>query len=300
MVTRFEVVLMHDDTFFFQLRTADGEAQPARAAHGPSSLAASTIAEQTATVTPAVVKEILAGYYNGVAKPDTMNTAVMPMPTGTDDKGEPQDEDCYRIPIVGGLDYEENENCEATTGICYHACKSIEGIKGILRDGRVRGMPWVEGDANSGSGTHGFYARAWAAAWGEEEDAKTTSAKTATKRYLMHDGGESGADPDHVLLKKLTKEEQDRFNEHAVKLGSTNPSNNLFNIKKLLELDTPKALVSAINEPPGTAGKASYSKAGGLHNNTLLAEGAKVGKGNKPLYHLVSNHYLNYNLGYAP
>jgi hypothetical protein len=25
MVTRFEVVLMHDDTFFFQLRTADGE-----------------------------------------------------------------------------------------------------------------------------------------------------------------------------------------------------------------------------------------------------------------------------------
>lgn len=98
----------------------------------------------------------------------------------------------------------------------------------------------------------------------------------------------------------LTKEEQDRFNKHAVKLGSTNDSNTAFNIKKLLELKTPKALVSAINEPPGTAGKASYSKAGGLHNNTLLAEGAKVGKGNKPLYHLVSNHYLNYNLGYAP
>ena len=76
----------------------------------------------------------------------------------------------------------------------------------------------------------------------------------------------------------LTKEEQDRFNEHAVKLGSTNPSNNLFNIKKLLELETPKALVSAINEPPKTAGKASCSKAGGLHNNTLLAEGAKVGR----------------------
>ena len=122
--------------------------------------------------TPAVVKEILAGYYNGVAKPDTMNTAVMPMPTGTDDKGEPQDEDCYRIPIVGGLDAEKNTSCEATTGICYHACKSMEGIKGILRDGRVRAMPWVEGDANSGSGTHGFYARAWAEAWTDEEDAK--------------------------------------------------------------------------------------------------------------------------------
>ena len=76
----------------------------------------------------------------------------------------------------------------------------------------------------------------------------------------------------------LTKEEQDRFNKHAVKLGSTNPSNTLFNIKKLLELDTPKALISAINEPPKTAGKASYSRAGGLHNNILLAEGAKVGR----------------------
>ena len=73
------------------------------------------------------------------------------------------------------------------------------------------------------------------------------------------------------------KEEQDRFNKHAIKLGATNPSNTLFNIKKLLELDTPKALVSAINEPE-KAGKTPYSKAGGLHNNTLLAEGAKVGR----------------------
>ena len=37
----------------------------------------------------------------------------------------------------------------------------MEGIKGILKEGRVKGMPWVENDPNSGSGTHGFYARAW-------------------------------------------------------------------------------------------------------------------------------------------
>ena len=34
-------------------------------------------------------------------------------------------------------------------------------------------MPWVEGDANSGSGTHGFYARAWVEAdWSEEENTR--------------------------------------------------------------------------------------------------------------------------------
>ena len=124
--------------------------------------------------TPTVVKEILAGLGEGKAKPNTRGTIKMMMPSGTNDKDEPVDELNYRVPLVGGVDYEKNESCEAMTGIAYHACKSMMGLRGILSDGRIRAMPYEEGDANSGSGTHGFYARAWVKQeWSKEENTKT-------------------------------------------------------------------------------------------------------------------------------
>ena len=123
--------------------------------------------------TPTVVKEILASLGEGKAKPNTRGTIKMMMPSGTNDKDEPVDELNYRVPLVGGVDYEKNESCEAMTGIAYHACKSMMGLRGILSDGRIRAMPYEEGDANSGSGTHGFYARAWVKQeWSKEENTK--------------------------------------------------------------------------------------------------------------------------------
>ena len=99
--------------------------------------------------TPTVVKEILASLGEGKAKPNTRGTIKMMMPSGTNDKDEPVDELNYRVPLVGGVDYEKNESCEAMTGIAYHACKSMMGPRGILSARRIRAMPDEPGDASS-------------------------------------------------------------------------------------------------------------------------------------------------------
>ena len=54
--------------------------------------------------TPTVVKEILAGLGEGLAKPNTRGTIKMMMPSGTNDKDEPVDELNYRVPLDGGVD----------------------------------------------------------------------------------------------------------------------------------------------------------------------------------------------------
>jgi uncharacterized membrane protein YgcG len=116
-----------------------------------------------------------------MAKPNTKKAVKLMMPSGTDDDGEPKDELNYRIPLVGGLDYEKNESCEAMTGLAYHACKSMEGLRGILKDGRIRALEYEEGNANSGSGTHGFYARAWV----EQEGCKEENRKKQREMYRL-------------------------------------------------------------------------------------------------------------------
>ena len=74
----------------------------------------------------------------------------------------------------------------------------------------------------------------------------------------------------------ISEAEQKQFNEEAIKICTTNNDLKSLNITKINELPSAKAVISAINEPRGQAGSAPVSKAGGLHNNTLLAEGCKV------------------------
>ena len=66
------------------------------------------------------------------------------------------------------------------------------------------------------------------------------------------------------------------FVEKGRLLASKHEDLKAFNNKKIGELQTGKGVVSAVNEPRGLAGKAPPSKAGGLYNNTLIAEGSKV------------------------
>ena len=74
----------------------------------------------------------------------------------------------------------------------------------------------------------------------------------------------------------MSKEDQLEFIENGRLLASKNADLPRFNKKKIDELKTGKGIVESVNEPRGLAGKAPTSKAGGLHNNTLLAEGCKV------------------------
>ena len=67
----------------------------------------------------------------------------------------------------------------------------------------------------------------------------------------------------------------DEFKKDAVMLCAYNKNARLYNIHKMKALKSPIALISAVNTPP-TAKKFSESKAGGLHNKTILSKDAKV------------------------
>ena len=73
----------------------------------------------------------------------------------------------------------------------------------------------------------------------------------------------------------LSEEECNSFLDSGVRLCSRNKDLKKFNIAKLKELPSPKAILRAINNPK-QAKLASTSTAGGLMNVTLLAEGCKV------------------------
>ena len=69
----------------------------------------------------------------------------------------------YRVGVRGSLpirnqDTSSWELCHG--GTCFHACKGENGLKGIMNDGDVMGMPYREDDPMSGSGTRGFYGNA--------------------------------------------------------------------------------------------------------------------------------------------
>jgi len=42
-------------------------------------------------------------------------------------------------------------------GICFHACRSEQGLRGIMTDGHVKAMPYRANDPMCGAGDHGFY-----------------------------------------------------------------------------------------------------------------------------------------------
>ena len=50
--------------------------------------------------------------------------------------------------------------CGAVYRTCFHACKAANGVQGTMQEGKVKGTLYDENDPDSGSGQHGFYARA--------------------------------------------------------------------------------------------------------------------------------------------
>ena len=77
--------------------------------------------------------------------------------------GEAKTHTWYRIPVRGARQISNKDTSSwdlCHGGTCFHACRSETGLKGIMNDGVVRGMPYREGDPTSGSGTHGFYGNA--------------------------------------------------------------------------------------------------------------------------------------------
>ena len=73
----------------------------------------------------------------------------------------------------------------------------------------------------------------------------------------------------------LPDEEKQQFLNDCLKICATNKACKAYNIKKLKEMKVSVAAVDSVNEPSSGKGL-STSKAGGLPNDTLLAEGGKV------------------------
>ena len=76
-------------------------------------------------------------------------------------------------------------------------------------------------------------------------------------------------------LANLPDEEKQQFLNDCLKICATNKACKAYNIKKLKEMKVSVAAVDSVNEPSSGKGL-STSKAGGLPNDTLLAEGGKV------------------------
>ena len=77
-------------------------------------------------------------------------------------------------------------------------------------------------------------------------------------------------------LSLLPEEEKNEFNETAIKICAANKDLKPFNLRKLKALETPIAYIEAVNDPPGIGKSLSANRAGGLPQNTVLAEGSRV------------------------
>ena len=77
-------------------------------------------------------------------------------------------------------------------------------------------------------------------------------------------------------LALLPEEEQNEFNETAIKICAANKDLKPFNLRKLKALETPIAYIESVNDPPGIGKSLSANRAGGLPQNTVLAEGSRV------------------------
>ena len=67
------------------------------------------------------------------------------------------------------------------------------GVQGILTEGRVKGMLYHQNDPDSGSGEHGFYARAWVEAYTGGEPGADAQAVQAGIRAPLRCGHHHGA-----------------------------------------------------------------------------------------------------------
>ena len=77
-------------------------------------------------------------------------------------------------------------------------------------------------------------------------------------------------------LSLLPEEEKNEFHETAIKICAANKDLKPFNLRKLKALETPIAYFEAVNDPPGIGKSLSANRAGGLPQNTVLAEGSRV------------------------
>ena len=73
----------------------------------------------------------------------------------------------------------------------------------------------------------------------------------------------------------LPEEEKKLFQKDCLKICATNKACKAYNVQKLKEMKVPVAVIDSVNEPASGKGL-STNKAGGLPNDTLLAEGGKV------------------------
>ena len=50
---------------------------------------------------------------------------------------------CYRFSVAGAVKpAKPSAEYGLIQGTCFHACKTMEGVTGILREGKVKGMPY--------------------------------------------------------------------------------------------------------------------------------------------------------------